>query len=140
MKLYIGTDHRGFALKNELVPWLTEQGHQVLDLSAPSMQPDDDYPPIAFAVAQAVAEDMGGRGIVFCGSGIGVSVAANKIEGVRAAVGHTVEEVKAARNDDDINVLAVAADFTQSEDAQRVLTAFIETPFSKLERHARRIA
>jgi ribose 5-phosphate isomerase B len=139
MTIYIGADHRGYAMKEGLVAWLREQGNDVHDMGAKDYTEGDDYPDYAKAVAQEVAGDTQARGIVLCGSGVGVAVSANKVTGIRAAVIHDMNIAQAARNDDDINVLALGADYISLEDAKKVVTVFLETPFSGEERHVRRI-
>lgn len=139
MTIYIGADHRGYAMKEGLVAWLREQGHDVHDMGAAEYTEGDDYPDYAKAVAQEVASDAQARGIVLCGSGVGMAVAANKIQGVRAALIHDTNIAKAARNDDDINVLALGADYISLEEAKSAASVFLETPFSGEDRHTRRI-
>src|SRR3989344_8861813 len=108
MNIFIGADHRGFAMKEGLIAWLQQQGHNVEDMGAQEFMEGDDYPDYAMLVAKKIAVDTEhNRGIVLCGSGVGMAVAANKVHGIRAAMIHDVEIVKAARNDDDINVLAL---------------------------------
>ncbi len=139
MTIYIGADHRGYAMKEGLVAWLRGQGHDVHDMGALEIASADDYPDYAHAVAQEVSGDTESRGILLCGSGAGVAIAANKTHGIRAALIHDASIAKAARNDDDVNVLALGADYISLEDAQRVVSIFLETPFSGEERHMRRI-
>ena len=133
-------------MKEGLVAWLREQGHDIHDMGALEIAANDDYPEYAQAVAKEVADDTESRGIVLCGSGTGVAVAANKVKGIRAALIHDVNIAKAARNDDDINILALGADYISLEDlptgqagAKKIITVFLETPFSGEERHLRRI-
>ena len=140
MNVYIGADHRGFAMKEGLIAWLQQQGHNVEDMGATEFTEGDDYPDYAMLVAKKVAEDTeNNRGILLCGSGVGVAVAANKVAGVRAALIYDVEIAKAARNDDDINILALGSDFISLEEAQAVAATFLSIPFSGSERHARRV-
>lgn len=139
MTIYIGADHRGYAMKEGIVGWLREQGHDVHDIGAQEYSEVDDYPAYAAEVGTAVAKDATARGIVLCGSGVGVAIAANKIKGVRAALIHTPDIAKAARTDDDVNVLALGADYISLEDARDVITVFLETPFSSEERYIHRL-
>jgi len=139
MKLYLGADHRGFELKNSIAAWLKTQGHEVVDCGNAVLDPLDDYPDFAFAVAQNVAKDHGSRGIMFCGSGTGVTIAANKIDGIRAADAFSADEVRHSRKHDDMNVLAIAADYTSSEEAKTYITIFLSEPFSPQEKYIRRI-
>lgn len=140
--IFIGADHRGFALKQQLVEWATTQGWQVKDVGPAELNPDDDYPDIAAQVAQQVAVDSEStsRGVLICGSGLGVALAANKIPGIRAGHTPTVEAVRQARQDEDLNIMTLSGDTTSFEDAQALLTAFLDTPFSNQERHVRRLA
>jgi RpiB/LacA/LacB family sugar-phosphate isomerase len=140
MNIYIGADHRGFALKNDLMAWLTAEGHTINDVGAPTLVPDDDYPDFALAVARAVAEaPQNRRGIALCGSGVGAAVAANKVPGIRAALLHDPAIAAAARNDDDTNVLALGADYVTLENAKEIVARWLATPFSGEERHQRRL-
>src|SRR3989344_1836115 len=140
MNIFIGADHRGFAMKEGLIAWLQQQGHNVEDMGATEFTEGDDYPDYAMLVAKKIAEDIeNNRGIPLCGSGVGMAVAANKVAGVRAALIHDVEIAKIARNDDDINILALGSDFISLEEAQAIASTFLSTPFSGLERHVRRV-
>lgn len=140
MTIVIGADHRGFALKEELVTYLMKKGLLVNDMGAKTLEPDDDYVDFADAVAKNVALEQGDRGIVLCGSGVGVLIAANKTKGVRCGFGLSPVQVESARADDDMNVLALASDYLSSEEAFRIVDAFLNTPFTGEERHLRRIA
>lgn len=139
MNVYIGADHRGFALKEKLKLWLVEQGHGVVDCGNTVLDPLDDFPDFSFAVAEKVAEDPKSLGVLICGSGGGVTIAANKVPGVRCVTAGRVEDVKHNRAHDDANVLAVAANFTDEKEAQKLITAFLETKFSGEEKYKRRI-
>jgi ribose 5-phosphate isomerase B len=140
MEIHLGADHRGWEMKNKLKEWLENQGYKVTDHGAAKLDPNDDYPDFAFKVAQAVGEDaVVRRGIVVCGSGVGMAVAANKVKGVRAAMMHTERMAEASRKDDDTNVLALGADFIDLTQAQRVIDAWLTAKFSHEERHQRRI-
>lgn len=145
MKVYLGADHRGFTLAEEIFVWLAEQNIAVVNVGATELIPSDDYVDYAQDVAQRVSQALGyshedTRGIVICGSGVGVDIAANKIKGVRCGLGFSVEQVRAARKDDDINILALPADFIDETQAKELVKVFLETPFSEEERHKRRIA
>lgn len=139
MKVFIGADHRGFALKEQLKTWLVEAGHDVTDCGNVRYDKDDDYPDFTFAVAENVVQSPQSRGIVICGSGGGVTVAANKIAGIRCTVGVDVWEVKHNRGHNDINVLSVGADHTTPLIAKKLIIAFMETPFEPKERFVRRL-
>lgn len=139
MKLFIGTDHRGFKLKERLKDWLYGSGYEVSDVGAHVLAPDDDYTDYAQAVAFNVSKTPDARGIVFCGSGVGVDIVANKIDGVRSGYGASLAEIESARRDDDINVLALAADFTDTDKAKELIKTFLDTKYDKKERHDRRL-
>lgn len=138
--IYIGADHRGFQLKETLVSWLESEGYQIMDLGNHHLDVHDDYPDFAFAVAKKVATEPGLRGIVVCGSGIGVTVAANKVKGIRATVGTSPEEIARGREDDDINMLGLSADFVSVDQAKKMIEAFLNTHYSGEARHVRRLA
>jgi len=140
MKIYLGADHRGFDLKEKISRWLFEKGLVFEDLGAETLVPEDDYTVYAEKVASMVGKDTGARGILLCGSGVGVDVAANKFDGVRASLGKTPEQVKAGRSDDDMNILVLAADFTKDDEAKAMLEAFLKTKFAAKARFARRLA
>lgn len=141
MIVYLGADHRGFALKERIKAALADGGYDVRDLGAPSLAPDDDYPDYAAPVARAVSEDPEGRrGIVICGSGAGVDIVANKFKGVRAALALSAAHIAQVRHDDDMNVLSLAANFIAEDDAVAIATIFLETPFDgSVARYARRL-
>jgi ribose 5-phosphate isomerase B len=138
MKIAIGADHAGFELKNQLGDALRQTGHEVCDFGTNSAE-STDYPDYASRVAKAVASGTVERGVLVCGSGVGMSIAANKIRGVRAALGVTPEEVRLTRAHNDANVLTLGARFTELPLAQQLLQTFLETPFEG-GRHERRVA
>lgn len=140
MKVFIGADHRGFDLKQQLIPWLQSEGHDVVDLGNSVQDPLDDYPDFSFAVADAVSADPDrSRGIIICGSGGGVTIAANKVRGIRCATASNLLEVKHNRMNNDVNMIALAADHTPPEEAKEFVTMFITTPFGGGEKYVRRI-
>ena len=139
MKIYLGADHRGYLLKEKIARFLFEKGYSFEDMGALSLDPDDDYPLYAEKVASMIASSPKDRGILVCGSGVGVLIVANKFDSVRAGLGINKEPVVAARNDDDINVLALASDFTDEKQALEMVLAFLETPFSGKAKHKKRI-
>ena len=138
MKIAIGADHAGFELKNQLGDVLRQSGHEVCDFGTNSAE-STDYPDYAVPVAKAVASGTVERGVLICGSGVGMSIAANKVRGVRAALGATLEEVRLTRAHNDANVLTLGARFTDPALARQLMQAFIETPFEG-GRHERRVA
>jgi ribose 5-phosphate isomerase B len=139
MNIYIGADHRGFALKDWLEAELKSEGYTITDVGAATLVEGDDYADFARAVAENVAQDtVNRRGIVICGSGFGVDITANKVKGIRAALAMSPDHIYQGRHDDDVNVLALAADFVTEEDAKKIVKVFLATPAAKDERYLRR--
>lgn len=139
MKVYFGSDHAGFDLKSELYAWLLESEHELEDLGNLEYDKDDDYPDFGHAVATAVAADEGSRGILLCGNAEGVCIVANKTDGIRAGLGFSVEAIRSARNDDDINVVCLPGRMMELDEAKKVVEAFLSTPFEGAERQVRRL-
>ncbi len=141
MKIFTGTDHAGFELKEKLKQFLIERGYDVEDKGAFELNPDDDYPDFIKQVAIAVNQTPESLGIVLGGSGTGEQIAANKIDHIRAVeyYGGPLEIVRLAREHNDANILSLGARFVNFEEAQEAVVLFIETPFSEEERHIRRI-
>ena len=138
MKIAIGADHAGFELKNQLGASLRKSGHEVCDFGTNSAE-SADYPDYARQVAKAVAAGTAERGLLVCGSGVGMSIAANKVRGVRAALGVNIEEVRLSRAHNDANVLTMGARFIEPALANDLVKAFLETPFEG-GRHERRVS
>jgi ribose 5-phosphate isomerase B len=134
----VGADHAGFALKSKLKEELVRKGYAVLDLGTDSEQ-SVDYPDYAAAVARAVVDGKASRGVLVCGTGIGMSIAANRLHGIRAAVVRCGEEAQLARAHNDANVLCLGARVTSEYIALRCLDVFLATAFEG-GRHARRVA
>ncbi|MEK7587703.1 MAG: RpiB/LacA/LacB family sugar-phosphate isomerase [Patescibacteria group bacterium] len=148
MKVFIGADHRGFPLKESLKPWLVSLKYDVVDCGNDHLDLTDDFPDFSFAVADNVSKNSFARpglaklnsaGIVICGSGAGVVIAANKVAGIRAALAYSPEEITRNRQHDDVNVLALAADWTDEAKAKDIVTAFLTTAFLGEEKYVRRI-
>jgi ribose 5-phosphate isomerase B len=137
-RIAIGADHGGFTLKNELVIYL-QGGYEVVDLGAHELDPDDDYPDIAKAVASAVASGQAERGIIICGSGVGACITANKLRGIRACLCHDTYSAHQGVEHDDMNVLCLGARVIGHELAIELATAFLEAKFSAEARHRRRL-
>lgn len=137
MKIAVGADHAGFRLKERLKQELLAKGHQILDEGTGSEE-STDYPDYARAVAEDVVRGRADRGILVCSSGVGMSIAANKVKGIRAALATNPEEVALTRSHNDANVLALGAKFTAAEEAVRLIDVFLSTDFEG-GRHARRI-
>jgi ribose 5-phosphate isomerase B len=140
MRVYLGSDHAGFELKAALLKQLASAGHQVVDCGPDSYRPDDDYPPFCIDTGRRVVADAGSLGIVIGGSGNGEQIAANKVTGVRAALGYDVQTATLARQHNDANVLGIGARMHEQSEAAAIVTAFLATPFSGDPRHVRRIA
>lgn len=138
LKVFIGGDHGGWQLKKALKEAL-DDNYQVIDCGAPLLNPEDDYPPIAFKVAQQVVEHQDSFGILLCRSGSGMVIAANKVAGSRAVFAPDAETAKHARADNNATIVTLEADRVSVKDAMDILTAFLETPFSQEVRHIRRI-
>lgn len=140
-KIYLGADHRGYGLKEKIKYWLLDWGCEYEDLGAAEFDPQDDYPDYARKVAEKVArtEEDNNRGIVICGSGIGVAIAANKVIGARAGTATNYEQARVAVNDEDLNILALPGDFINEDEAKEIIKAFLDAKFSKEERHIRRL-
>lgn len=138
MMIYIASDHAGFQRKGMLKTYLAEQGHEVKDFGPEALDQQDDYPDYAIPLAQAVAKD-GVPGLLLCGNAEGVCIAANKVKGVRAAVGYSVDAAKTSRTDDDTNVFCIPGRAFSDADAKAMVDAWLRTPFSKAERHVRRL-
>lgn len=136
--IYIAADHRGFRLKEEIKKWLEVNHYEFRDLGAKEYDKNDDYPDFAIDIAEKVAIENA-RGILICGSGAGASIAANKVRGIRAGLCTSEKQSKAARNDDDINLLCLSADAVSVEDNIKIVSVFLETRFSSEERFIRRI-
>jgi len=137
-KVAIGFDHAGFPLKKTIKEYLEKQGHQVVDKGTNSEEPCD-YPDFAIAVAEAIKEGEAELGVVCCGSGVGASVAVNKVPGVRGAICHDTFSAHQGREDDDTNVLCMGARVVGQSLATEILGAWINAKFSGLDRHVRRL-
>ena len=139
MRIHLGADHGGFALKQEIAEHLRSTGHEVVDVGAHEYDGKDDYPDFALAVARGVAKAKGERGIIVCGSGVGASVAANKVRGVRAALCHDTYSAHQGVEHDDLNILCLGGRIIGGALAEEVVDAFVDAQFSGEERHRRRL-
>ena len=139
MKIFLGADHRGYEMKEKIAKWLFDLEYPYQDMGAYHTDPGDDYTKYAEAVASLVAANEGSRGVLLCGSGVGVDVVANKFDGVRSSIGKNVFQVEAGREHDDMNILVIAADFTEEKEAKAMLIAFLETKFSGKAKYERRL-
>jgi len=149
MTIFIAADHRGFDLKNKIIDYLQEKNIRVEDMGNYQYDPLDDYPDFAKKVAQAVLQNPKDfLGIVICGSGVGVSIVVNRFKGIRCALGFSEEQIKHAKENDHINVLALASDYFKNnqeendqglEKAKKLVDVFIETQPKMEEKYLRRI-
>jgi len=139
MKIFIGADHRGFYLKEFLKEKLEKSGYKVEDCGNFFYDPNDDYPDFAFKVGEKVRNNFESLGILICGSGAGVCFAVNKIKGIRGSLALNPEMVRVMKEDDNINVLCLASDFTKENLAWEMVKTFLETKFKNEEKYLRRI-
>ncbi len=139
MRVALGGDHAGFHLKQHFIGWLRDRGHEVIDLGTHSTDPVD-YPDFAEAVGRSILDGHADRGLVICGSGVGASVAANKLPGIRAGLCHDTYSAGQGVAHDDINVLVLGARVVGQAVAETIVTTFLGASFSNAERHVRRLA
>jgi len=143
MKIYIGTDHAGFELKEELKKFLEGLGCEVDDKGAYEFNKEDDYPdfilPVVKAVAEDIARDLDSRGIVIGGSGQGEAIVANKVKKIRAAVVYDEYSARMSREHNDANIVSLGTRTLSADKAKKLVKLWLETPFSNEERHKRRI-
>lgn len=141
MKIFVGADHNGFYMRNAVIAYLKRAGYDVKDDGDVALDPDDDFPTFAARVVNDMlsSEDPEARGILICGSGQGMCMAANRFKGVRACMGYDREAIKATRKDEDANVLCLAARTTDKDTINLLLETFLNTPFAQLPRYQRRI-
>jgi ribose 5-phosphate isomerase B len=140
MRVYLGSDHAGFELKNHLVGRLTRLGYEIVDVGPHAFDPEDDYPAYCIATGTQVVADPGSLGVVIGGSGNGEQIAANKVPGVRAALAWNEDTARLSRLHNDANIVAIGARQHSIEQATALVELFLATEFSGEERHARRIA
>jgi ribose 5-phosphate isomerase B len=142
MKVYLGSDHRGFALKEKIFAYLSSRDIDVEDVGDQTLDPDDDFPQFAYAAAVKIigSDDKDPRAILLCGGGQGMAMAANRMRGIRAAVIWDEEEAKMARHDNDSNVLCLPARVIQDDDKlwQDIIDAWLKEPFANSARYIRR--
>lgn len=138
MKIVVGSDHAGFPLKQEMAGLLRDLGHEVLDVGTHSTAPVD-YPDSAEAVGRAVVDGRAEKGVLICGSGVGASVAANKVKGVRAAICHDVYSAHQGVEHDDMNVLVLGGRIIGPSLAAELVRAYVGARYTAEERHARRL-
>lgn len=140
MVIYFGADHRGFKLKEYLKDFLRTKGYEVVDAGNEIYDEADDYPDFAATVARRVSLDYeNSRGVLLCGSGAGVNIVANKFRRVRAVLAASPDQAYDSRNDDDSNILSLAADYLEPEEASKILSVWLTTPFSNEKRFRDRL-
>ena len=141
MKIFVGADHNGYDLRKQLVSYLTRAGYEVVDEGEAVLDPNDDFPVFAGRVVMDVlgSSDKDARGILICGSGQGMCMAANRFKGIRALLGYDRESVRSARNDDDANILCLPAHLLKQDEANVLVETFLITPFAAAPRFSRRI-
>ena len=139
MRVAIGADHGGYALKDELKQFLQSLGHEMIDVGAHTLDPADDFPDFTKPLAESVASGSADRGIMICGSGVGASVAANKIKGIRASVCHDTYSAHQGVEHDDMNVLCLGARIVGIELARELTGAFLSAEYVPEERFQRRL-
>jgi ribose 5-phosphate isomerase B len=137
MRIAVGSDHAGFSLKEKVRPLLEQAGHEVVDVGTDSEE-STDYPPYAAEAARMVADGRAERAVLVCGSGVGVLIVANKVEGVRAVNAHDADEAEMSRRHNDANVLALAGRRLEEAEVKRIVDRFLATEFEG-GRHARRV-
>lgn len=139
MRIGLATDHAGFGLKEQLLAHLREAGHEVVDVGAYSLNPGDDYPDFVIPLAQAVVAGEVERGLAVCGSGVGASVCANKIPGIRAGLVHDHFSARQGVEDDDMNIMCIGGRVVGPAVARDLADTFLAAEFSRAERHVRRL-
>ncbi len=140
MRIVIGADHNGLASKDDVRQWLEAAGHTVIDVGPHQLDPDDDYPDFARLVGETLQRGEADRGILLCGSGVGASIAANKLRGIRAGLCHDVYSAHQAVEHDNVNVLCLGPRVVGPALMEELVTAFLGASFTGEERHARRLA
>lgn len=137
--IYIGSDHAGLPLKQEIKKHLESKNEKVVDLGVFAVEPPADYPDIAYEVAEKVNENNGAKGILVCGTGIGMCMTANKVKGIRAANCESPGTVEMSRKHNDANILCLGGRVLKPETALKMVDVFFSTPFENEERHVRRV-
>jgi ribose 5-phosphate isomerase B len=138
-KIYLGADHAGFTRKEAIKKTLDNNGYDVIDLGNDHFDQEDDYPDFALAVAQKIAGEPGNFGILVCSSGQGMCIAANKITGIRAALGYNIESATSSRRDDDTNILCLPGSALSDKEINDIVMSWLKTEFASDERFVRRI-
>jgi len=140
VRVYLGSDHAGYELKQRLIEHVASLGHEAVDIGPHNYDAEDDYPPFIIATATRVAGDPGSAGIVLGGSGNGEAIAANKVRGIRCALAFSTDTARLAREHNDANMLSLGARMYDEATAMQYVEIFLSTAFSGDERHVRRLA
>lgn len=138
--IYIASDHGGFHLKRKILEQIKEMDLDIKDVGSNEFNPNDDYPDFVIPLVKSVLKDNKNRGIVICKNGVGVSITANRFKGIRCGLSWNTEHIKTAREDDNINVLALPSEFIDTKKALEIIGEFLNTKFSNKDRHVRRLA
>jgi len=139
LKIYIASDHAGFEVKEKLKIYFNKKKLNYIDVGPFAYKENDDYPDYAFKVARVVAKNHGSKGVLVCGTGAGMAIAANKVKGIRAAEAYDEYSARMSRKDNDSNIVTFAARDLSFDKIKKMINVWINTPFSKEERHNRRI-
>jgi ribose 5-phosphate isomerase B len=139
MTIILGADHGGYKLKETIKNWLIKQDYSIIDVGADAFDPKDDYPLYAAKVARQVVADKQALGILFCRSGAGMTIAANKIKGIRAVEVFNPTSAKHAKEHNNANIISLSADWLDLDQAKEIIDSFLKTEFTQEERHLRRI-
>lgn len=141
MKIYLGSDHNGYDYKQKIAGFLQKSGHEVIDEGDVTKNPEDDFPQFASKVVTALLadKDPNAKGMLICGSGQGMCMAANRFKGIRASLCWNLEEARSARNDDDSNVLCLSSKYLEMADVEAIITTWLATPFAGAPRFIRRL-
>lgn len=139
MNIFVGSDHRGFEAKQNLLPWLKELGHAVEDCGDFAENENDDFVDFAVATCQKVKENPGSFGLLLCGSGVGMSIAANRMSGIYCALGFSRQQVAHARTNDHVNVLSLPVEYISQEEVKKLIEVFVSTEPIQKDSYLRRL-
>jgi len=136
--IYLGADHRGYDLKEKIKKWLKDKRYEFVDFGNDKLDQEDDYPDFALKVIRKIKKE-GDFGILFCGSGVGMDILANRFSHIRCGLGFVSQQIRIAKRDDNINCLALPADFSTETEARTIIEMFLETNFAEGEKYLRRL-
>ncbi len=139
MLVYVGSDHNGFDFKKDILDFLKSLGYDSIDCGDKLLDPNDDFPKFASVVSREVLTNSGSFGVLICGSGQGMVMAANRHKGIRASLCWNTEEAYDSRNDDDSNILCLSSKYLELEQIKQIITVFFKTPYANVARFTRRI-